>query len=306
MFSPSDSGGFLRSGHSPFDGERLSSWELIHETEAARVEGDVALPRISEPSEFPSSIVRANGYYFISFDGMARFRIDFANKVITMFDVADDTTSESLAHLLNDHVAPRILAGAGDFVIHASAVEIDGQLAVFLGETGAGKSTLAASLDRAGHRLIGDDALILVRDETGVTGRSVYPSLRLYPESISAVLGDGVASTPMAQYSTKQRLTLPKQGSLDMACFPIGAVFFLIEDPDEDGVASYTIEPALTCMGLIENGFALDKEDVEAAAQRFEAASQIAECVPGYELSYPWDFDLLPQVRAEIEACLQR
>ena len=305
-FNPSDSGGFLRSGHSPFDSERLSSWDLLFESGANPVEPEIALPLIPNPKEFPSSIVGANGRYFISFDGIARFQIDFANETITVFDVAEDATSESLAHLLNDHVAPRVLAGAGEFVIHASAVEIDGRLAVFLGETGAGKSTLAASLHNAGHSLIGDDALILEQNETGVTGRSVYPSLRLYPESISAVLGDGVSATPMAQYSTKQRLNLPQLENSDAAVFPVGAFFFLIEDPDEEGVAAHTIQPALTCMGLIENGFALDKGDAQAAAKRFEAASRIAHGVPGYELSYPWDFELLPQVRAEIEACLQR
>ncbi len=304
--APSVSEGIFRSKTSPFGSGRLKAWALIRESATESAKRDISLPVISEPTEFPSSVVGIDGAYYISFDGVARFQIDFADKVVTIFDIADDATSEALAHLLNDHVAPRILAGAGELVIHASAVEIDGHLAVFLGETGAGKSTLAASLHSAGHRLVGDDAIILATSSDTVTGQSVYPSLRLYRESISAVLGDRVESVPMAHYSDKQRLNLPALQEFDGEPIRVGAFFFLIEDPSEDGVAAHAIAPALTCMGLIENGFALDADDADAAAKRFQAASQVVGAVQGYELSYPWDFDLLPEVHAEIAACLQR
>ncbi len=303
--APSVSEGVFRSRTSPFGTGRLQAWCLNQESAAESQKRDISLPVIPEPTEFPSSVVGIDGSYYISFDGVARFQIDFADKVITIFDVADDATSEALVHLLNDHVAPRILAGAGDLVIHASAVEIDGRLAVFLGETGAGKSTLAASLHSAGHRLIGDDAIILSTERDTIAGQSVYPSLRLYPESISAVLGEGVESVPMAHYSEKQRLSLPTNEEPGSKPIPVGAFFFLIEDPSEQGVAAHTIAPALTCMGLIENSFALDTDDADAAATRFQAASKVVGNVQGYELSYPWDFELLPKVHAEIAACLQ-
>jgi len=303
---PSVSEGIFRSRSSPFRSGRLSTWRLINESAGESAKRNISLPIIPEPTEFPSSVVGIDGAYYISFDGVARFQISFADKAVTLFDVAEDATPEALAHLLNDHVAPRILAGAGDLVIHASAVEINGRLAVFLGETGAGKSTLAASLHSAGHRLVGDDAVILTQGSGGVAGQSVYPSLRLYPESISAVLGEGVDSAPMAHYSQKQRLHLPALEKFDSASVHVGAFFFLIEDPSEDEVAAHAVPPALTCMGLVENSFALDTDDAKAAAQRLQAASQVAGNVAGYELSYPWDFDLLPKVHEEITKCLQK
>ncbi|MEL6529802.1 MAG: hypothetical protein AAFQ27_07560 [Pseudomonadota bacterium] len=247
-----------------------------------------------------------DGLYYVSFDGVARFEIAFRQKTVTLFDIAEDASAEAIAHLLNDHVAPRILAGAGDLVIHASAVEIEGQLAVFLGETGSGKSTLAASLHNAGHRLLGDDAIILETGSHGVVGQSVYPSLRLYPESITAVLDEAVESAPMAHYSKKHRLNMPAIEEADSTPTEVGAFFFLVDDSDDEGVAAHAIAPALTCMGLIENSFALDSDDAATAEKRFQAASQVVECVPGFELSYPWDFDLLPKIHAEIASCLQR
>lgn len=52
----------------------------------------------------------------------------------------------------------------GAIPLHGSAVVIDGRAAVFIGGTGLGKSTVAASLcDLAGASLLGDDAVTLER-----------------------------------------------------------------------------------------------------------------------------------------------
>lgn len=47
----------------------------------------------------------------------------------------------------------------GSLVLHGSAVELDGEAAIFLGDKGAGKSTTAASLVAAGYPLIADDVV---------------------------------------------------------------------------------------------------------------------------------------------------
>ncbi len=188
-------------------------------------------------------------------------------------------------------------------VIHASAVEVDGRLAVFLGDTGAGKSTLAASLDKHGYRLVGDDALLISVGDGGVTGRSVYPSLRLYPETIARLLGD-VKTTPMAHYSDKQRLQVVSNAEPMPESLPIGAIFFLIDELAENEVAVHELSPTLTCMGLVEHSFALNPENAESAARRLREFSTVAAKVPGYELSYPWNFDLLPEVHEKVLSTL--
>src|SRR4029077_19574870 len=45
--------------------------------------------------------------------------------------------------------------------IHASAVEVDGRAACLLGDSGAGKSSVAAALTAQGHDLVSDDACAL-------------------------------------------------------------------------------------------------------------------------------------------------
>jgi hypothetical protein len=50
-------------------------------------------------------------------------------------------------------------------VLHAAAVRLAGRVSVFLGDKGAGKSTIALRLARAGGTVLGEDHLILKRSE---------------------------------------------------------------------------------------------------------------------------------------------
>ena len=70
---------------------------------------------------------------------------------------------------------------AGECVLHASAVEIDGVAVAFAGPSGAGKSTLAALLCGGGARLITDDVLRLGVEDEGVVCVGGGPQLRLRP-----------------------------------------------------------------------------------------------------------------------------
>jgi hypothetical protein len=52
-------------------------------------------------------------------------------------------------------------------VLHAAAVRLGGRVSMFLGDRGAGKSTISLRLARAGGAVLGEDHLILRRDGAG-------------------------------------------------------------------------------------------------------------------------------------------
>jgi hypothetical protein len=52
-------------------------------------------------------------------------------------------------------------------VLHAAAVRIAGRVAIFIGDRGAGKTTTALALSRAGGTVLGEDHLILRRSGSG-------------------------------------------------------------------------------------------------------------------------------------------
>lgn len=84
-----------------------------------------------------------------------------------------------------------LLHQRGLLVLHASAVEIHGRAAVFIGSKGAGKSTIAALLYSRGHSLIADDIVAVdfsnPRQPMLLPG---FPQLKLWPEAAIASLGD--------------------------------------------------------------------------------------------------------------------
>jgi hypothetical protein len=242
------------------------------------------------------------GVLEMAFGQIARFRIDFAERTVQLMDAHPNADQATIDHLLDDHVAPRIIAADGTLVLHGSATLIGARIAVFLGLTGSGKSTLAASLHARGYPLLGDDAVV-IGDEAGtITGEAVYPSLRLYRESIDQVLPDDLPTAAMAFYSDKQHVRVPGLGDSDAARHPIGAIYVLVDG--KAGVELDPYSPSEGCMALLENSFALDPADGAIAARRMGLAARVAAQVPCYELAYPYDFSLLDEVGTRVIASL--
>lgn len=244
----------------------------------------------------------------VTFADLARFSLDFAARTITAFEVSEATAESGLEHLLYDHVAPRIIASQDRtnqpaIVLHAASIAMGGGLAVLLGDTGAGKSTLSASLHLAGHRLLGDDAVIVTRADAQFLGEPVYPSLRLDPETAEALFGADIATTPMAHYSDKVWVMLDALSTANAGPLPISALFFLAGDTDASEPRANRLSPAQACIKLIEQSFALDPHDAAQAARRFDQASRLAQAVPAYALSYPHYLSELGRVHTLIRAC---
>jgi len=69
-------------------------------------------------------------------------------------------------------------------ILHASAVSLDGEAVIFLGNTGDGKSTIAASLLELGHQFLADD--IAAVQTAGVSHPLIFggfPHLKLWPDA---------------------------------------------------------------------------------------------------------------------------
>ncbi len=262
---------------------------------------------VSDSVPFNSTIdleytaLASGGLYLLSFGNTASFRVCFQSKVIELISASTDDPVTA-AHLLYDHVIPRVLSAEVPLVLHGSLVRIGSSLAVFTGETGAGKSTLGASLDAKGYPLLGDDAVIVTEQDGVFYGEAVYPSLRLYPDSIASVLGDDVGTAPMAHYSDKQHVTNFRDLATTPGPLPIGCIFAVSGGSEAPQLRSLSVREI--CMAMIDQSFALDPDDVDAAAARMGAAARLASAVPGFALRIPHDYARLPQVHTLIAQCV--
>ena len=184
-------------------------------------------------------------------------------------EVTGECAPNVLRHLLVQQVIPRWLGEQGALILHAGAVALAGQGAVaFVGESGRGKSTMAARLAaaRAGAEVLADDSLLV---ETKAGGQ---------------VLSQGPGT----------------------AAVPLGALYCL-DDPAA-GAGRVQLEPLAgqrALMALLDSVFTLNPRRPENSAAGFRAVAGLLNAgVPVYVLSYPRDFERLPEVFDVLEAAL--
>jgi hypothetical protein len=142
-----------------------------------------------------------------------------------------------------------VLYQLGAVVLHASAVEIDGAAVLFSGESGWGKSSLAAALHARGHRVITDDVTALFFQD----GEYVVPGgpgqLKLGADVVET-LGLREQSLPLIHPQSSKHALRPSTGSewlAGTAAVPLRRLFFL--DPES---ASGLIEPLAPQQALVE------------------------------------------------------
>lgn len=206
----------------------------------------------------------------------------------------------TIDHFLADQVIPRLLAHTGSFVFHAGAVQLGHAALVFMGRSGRGKSTLVTSFDRAGLGLLGDDAMVLSTLDGVPHVRPVYPSLRLFPDSIEALMPGAATAGPVAHYSDKERIDVEVAGDAGLSPLPVQALFSIAPPSEGTDICIRPLSIADACIMLVESSFSLDPADLALAKNRLREATALATAVPAFEISYPRDYDRLPDVRAAI------
>ena len=257
------------------------------------------------------SCARKGENYLLDILGLAKFLILFDEHRIEAFPQAA-CTENTLAHLLQDQVIPRVVCHGGRLVMHASAVELtDGRTVAFTGPSGRGKSTLASAFYQAGHRLLTDDCLLLENRAGVVSAVPAYPSLRLWPDSASELAAglsnskgeyerDAAQFSEMAHYTRKKQLLFePVAQATTPEWLEISALFVLADPASSGADGQVKAEPLggnLTVMAFIEALFALDVVSKDAVKGNFEAVRHVAGGMAVFRLIYPREFEILPKV----------
>ncbi|MEE9391658.1 MAG: hypothetical protein V3W41_04045 [Planctomycetota bacterium] len=97
-----------------------------------------------------------------------------------------------------------VLHQRGRFIVHASAVSVEGEAIGFIGAHAWGKSTIATAFHRRGHGLISDDVLAIeLRDESCYVCPS-FPQLKVWPDAVAS-LGTDVEALPRVHPEFEKR-----------------------------------------------------------------------------------------------------
>ena len=212
-----------------------------------------------------------------------------------------DVAPEMMEHLLADQVLPRCLAQRGELLVHSAGIAFGNDIALFAGESGRGKSTLAGLFFRAGRKVLTDDCLMLRPTPEAVRAFPTYPSLRLQPDSVGELFPGDTASTTLPSYPGKQRFSVP-DASRDAATGRVAALYFLGDRVVErNDVRIEPLAPATSCIRLMEQTFLLDALDRDAVKRLLGLAGEVVARVPTFTLDYPRDFGRAAELVAGIE-----
>lgn len=160
--------------------------------------------------------------------------------------------------------------------LHGSAVVFHDQLFVFLGESGFGKSTLAAYLsEQENWQLLADDILPVTLETSGLTAWPHFPQLKLPADAQPGFIW-------------------PEQVPISVIC-----LLHPVDASDQPKVQSLSGLKAM--QSLLSHTAGTRLLDDKLLEKHLEFCAQAVEHVSVYQLSYPHSKDALPQVKDLLE-----
>ena len=246
----------------------------------------------------------------LQFDEDAIFAISPSADGVTC-ELAAGADERNVRHILIDHVLPRIAAARGSFVLHSSGVRVDDEVVLFLGDSGAGKSTIAAHFQRRNGLLLSDDCFLLAPNSASVTACPTYGSLRLLPASITAIYGPESSlldTAPVAADNPKMRILSPAWEG-EPTPLPVRHCFVLDMATDAGTSEDVSYEPLSNrdaVLALVRNSFRLDVTGKHALGDALHKASELAPHLIVGRLGYPRDLAAIPRLLDLVDSVTTR
>jgi len=220
---------------------------------------------------------------------------------------ARGTSAELFDALLLGPALSYALLALGLEPLHATVVTAGDGGVAFLGHSGFGKSSLAASFLQAGHRLVTDDQLVLTRLAGRVCAHPGPPRLKLVPALARRFLGARAAGAPLSVFAPKVSLRVPARAVVTEAV-PLRAIYVLSAPTTRSTgpVSIRPLSPQAASLALIRNTFNGRLADPARLARQFAFVTDLVSMLPVRRLTYPRRVSALPAVRAAVLADLER
>ncbi len=236
--------------------------------------------------------------YLLRFVDLADFHVSGDGRAVRCWP-APGISEDSVRFLFANQVMPLALSRQGTLVFHASAVEIDAQAVAFMGASGRGKSTLAASFATNGFRFLTDDGLVVKSAEGQWRITPSHPSIRLWEDSEEALLCEATPTAPPVQFTSKPRFLAGNQIAFCEQPRILRRVYFLGDGAAERPVFE-RLKPGDALIELLRHSFLLDIEERQMLAAHFDELSGMVSESIYYRLDYPRYFGKLAEVRQAI------
>jgi hypothetical protein len=213
--------------------------------------------------------------YLLSRAGAPFLMVDEKGEHLHLHDASRVSATEIEAALTA--VAPKLIALRGHFVLHAAAVILDGVAFVVSGDSGAGKTTTARALVRAGASPLAEDKLIV--RETG-TRPTAFPDFEARVQRW--------ARQTHADLSRGMIVPCPEVADLcEGPAVPIGEIGFIAAAGRDGDVIAALEMTALDASGALFRNSFCGSDVASDWGKNLRAATAIAEGVQSYDLTMP-------------------
>ena len=172
--------------------------------------GQITVPRWSATIEDEIAFPRSVG----------RFHVRRGNEIVV--EPLAGTDFHVVRALLQGRLMACLLRQRGCLPLHASGIEIGGQGVLFIGESGAGKSTTAAAFYTRGHHVLTDDLGAVSVVDGRVRVRTAGHGLRLMEDARHVIQR---CASPSAFHHDKHIFRLENPGA--DAFYPVKRIYFL-------------------------------------------------------------------------------
>lgn len=229
---------------------------------------------------------RSGDAYLFNFRGKGALVVDDRGDHITL---AAPPEGVSLPYLLQV-IAPKVLALRGQVVLHASAVAMDGKVVAFSGLSGAGKTTTARAVARAGAQLICEDKLLVHVSDSGAV---VAPGAE-------KLVAEWAEVTSTALVASKRASCSNLDPAVDAETLPLVEIGFLDAGKRTSGpYACRALSETETAGAVFRHAFH-GSDAGQEWIRYLRTAARVGQFVRGLDLTMPDGHDRLADAAAAI------
>jgi hypothetical protein len=229
--------------------------------------------------------------------GIGHFEVRNGNEIVVTPDFNNDERLVQLC-ISGSMMATLLYQRGYRVLLHSSVVAVGGQAICTLGNSGDGKSSMAAALVAHGHKIVSDDLAPIVCRPTSVSVMPGYPQIKISPD-IATALG----------YDLKALIFLhPLLGEYahrteaDFETAPINLKrVYILNDSDELKIQPLSTQEAI--IEIIRHTYAFQPLQTALNKQlHFLQCMELLKHVSVCRLNRPRSIPLLPEVVRLIES----
>ena len=178
--------------------------------------------------------------------------------------------------------------------LHAGGVKIGGQAVLFLGESGAGKSTTVAAFYRRGHAVITDDVGAVQAEGSHWSVCPSFPRVRLHENSREVMSGSG---TPSLFRYDKHIYAFDR--AIADRTIPLARIYFL---EFGEAISAAPLPPLESVLMLSTHSFGVRRRmNRDALRIHMRDCASLAAHMPVYNLTRPRSLNALNDLVSFVE-----